>query len=88
MDEVSVPERFSDGPLRIPIIDKMKDNGIIAHGKVENGTINLGDKLAIMPSGAPAQVLELKDYKGQLVKFANPGENVTVKLNVAEDDQV
>jgi len=32
----------------------MKDPAIIAHGKVENGSINLGDKLAIMPSGAPA----------------------------------
>jgi len=32
----------------------MKDGMVIAHGKVENGTINLGDKLAIMPSGAPA----------------------------------
>ncbi len=40
--------------MRIPIIDKMKDKDIIAHGKVENGTITLGDKLAIMPSGAPA----------------------------------
>ena len=32
----------------------MKESNIIAHGKVENGTIKLGDKLAIMPSGAPA----------------------------------
>jgi len=32
----------------------MKDKGLVVHGKVENGTIRLGDKLAIMPSGAPA----------------------------------
>jgi len=32
----------------------MKDKDLIVHGKVENGTINLGDKLAMMPSGVPA----------------------------------
>jgi translation elongation factor EF-1alpha len=31
----------------------MKDATLIVHGKVENGTISLGDKLAIMPSGNP-----------------------------------
>jgi hypothetical protein len=30
----------------------MKENQTpVIHGKVENGTINLGDKLALMPSG-------------------------------------
>ena len=54
IDDVPLLPRYPAGPLRIPILDKMKDPNIIAHGKVENGTINLGDKLAIMPSGAPA----------------------------------
>jgi hypothetical protein len=31
-----------------------ESNNVIVHGKLENGTIALGDKLAIMPSGAPA----------------------------------
>jgi len=39
------------GPQRIPILDKMKDKDLIVHGKVENGTVKLGDKLALMPSG-------------------------------------
>lgn len=56
--------------------------------KVENGTLRLGDKLAIMPSGVPAQVLSLLDAKGQVVKYATPGENVSVTLNVADDEQV
>jgi peptide chain release factor subunit 3 len=54
IDQITLQQRFPAGPLRIPILDKMKDPAIIAHGKVENGTISLGDKLAIMPSGAPA----------------------------------
>ena len=76
LDGVDLEKRFPDGPLRIPILDKMKDKDLIAHGKVENGTIKLGDKLAIMPSGNLAQVMGLLDAKGQPVMYAAPGENV------------
>lgn len=51
LDKVELEKRYPDGPLRIPIIDKMTEKNLIVHGKVENGTINLGDKLALMPSG-------------------------------------
>lgn len=49
LDEVSLDKRDAAGGLRIPIIDKMKDPALICHGKVENGTVRLGDKLAVMP---------------------------------------
>lgn len=51
LDEVKIEKRFPEGNLRIPVLDKMKDKDLIVHGKVENGTIKLGDKLAVMPSG-------------------------------------
>ena len=54
LDTIKLAPRFPKGPLRIPVLDKMKDATLIVHGKVENGTICLGDKLAIMPSGNPA----------------------------------
>lgn len=86
LDKVELEPRFPAGPLRIPILDKMKDKDLIAHGKVENGTIRLGDKLAIMPSGNLAQVMGLLDAKGQEVRYATPGENVQVKIHCADDD--
>lgn len=64
LDDLELEKRYPDGPLRIPILDKMKDKDLIVHGKVENGTVNLGDKLAIMPSGNLAQVMGLLDAKG------------------------
>jgi len=64
LETLPLEKRFPDGPLRIPILDKMKDKDLIVHGKVENGTIKLGDKLAMMPSGVPAQVMGLLDGKG------------------------
>lgn len=63
LDQVKLEPRFPNGPLRIPILDKMKEKDLIVHGKVENGTLKLGDLLAMMPSGIPAQVLGLLDGK-------------------------
>lgn len=81
-------EREPEGPLRIPILDKMKDKDLVIHGKVENGTVKLGDKLALMPSGNFCQVLGLLDAKGQTVKYAKPGENIQIRLNVADEEAV
>lgn len=66
----------------------MKEKDLILHGKVESGTINLGDKLALMPSGAPAQVLSLSDGKGRSVRYALPGENIQIKINVSDEEAV
>ena len=66
----------------------MKDKDLVLHGKVENGTIRLGDKLALMPSGAPAQVLGLLDGQDRKVKFALPGENIQIKINVSDEEAV
>jgi len=63
LDEVELEKRFPDGPLRIPILDKMKEKDLTVYGKVENGTIKLGDKLAMMPQGSLAQVMHLTDGK-------------------------
>ena len=38
----------------MPILEKVKDQGVVAHGKIESGTIRIVDKLMISPSGYPA----------------------------------
>ena len=53
MDDLELPKRDEDGPLRIPILDKMKDRGIVVFGKVESGTVKMGEKLSLMPSNIP-----------------------------------
>ena len=49
LDDLEVPPRNPEGPLRIPILDKMRDRGTIIFGKVESGTVKIGDKLSVMP---------------------------------------
>ena len=41
-----------------------------------------------MPRGDLLQVLELKDGKGQMVEYACAGENVQVKINIADEESV
>lgn len=88
LDKIDLGFRDAKGPLRIPILDKMKDKDLIIHGKVENGTVNLGEKMALMPSGQFCQVLQLLDAKGQNVKYAAPGENIQIRLNVGNEEDV
>jgi|ERR1712232_150166 len=45
IDSIELLPRFPDGPLRIPILEKMEEGfkNPIAFGKIENGTLRLGD---------------------------------------------
>ena len=36
--------------FRMPIIDRVKDMGAVAMGKVESGTVRVGDSLLLMPN--------------------------------------
>lgn len=76
LDKMPVEARDATGPLRIPILDKQKDRGIIIHGKVVQGTVRVGDKLALSPHQTPSQVGFILDHKNQMVRYARPGENV------------
>ena len=60
----------------MPILEKVKDQVVVAHGKIESGTIRIGDKVMLSPSGYPAQIGGILDHKNENVKFARPGENV------------
>lgn len=88
LDQLPVEKRDTNGPLRIPILDKMKDSGVIAHGKIESGTVKVGDKIMISPSGYPAQVGVILDHKNESVMFARPGENVQIKLIHIDDENM
>jgi len=88
LDDLPVEKRDPNGPLRIPVLDKMKEGGVIAHGKIESGMIRIGDKIMISPSGYPAQVGAILDHKNENVSFARPGENVQIKLIHIDDENM
>jgi peptide chain release factor subunit 3 len=63
IDNLPVEKRDAEGPLRIPILDKQKDRGIVIHGKVMQGTVRVGDKIALSPHYTPSQVGFILDHK-------------------------
>ena len=86
LDDLELPKRDPDGPIRIPILDKMKDRGIVVFGKVESGTVKMGEKLLLMPSNIPTQVANVYNSKNEPVKYAKPGENVQLRLLHINDE--
>lgn len=88
LDDLPVPPRDEKGLLRVPILDKMQDRGAVIFGKVESGTIRLGDQLKLMPSGISCQVHTVYNSKDQCVRYAKPGENVKLRLNIDNEERV
>ena len=41
LDELSIQKRDPDGPLRIPVLDKIRDQGLFLTGKIEQGSIRV-----------------------------------------------
>lgn len=48
-NKVPVPTRNPNGPLRIPVLDKLKDQGQFLFGKIESGTIRDDIWVTLMP---------------------------------------
>ncbi|PHJ16172.1 elongation factor tu [Cystoisospora suis] len=86
-DSLSPPDRKEDDPLRVPILDGYKDNGVIALGKVEAGTLTPGMNCILMPNKNKVKVLGVY-IEDDEVAYAKPGENVRIKLLGVEEDQL
>lgn len=81
--------RNAEAPLRIPVLDKMREsNKSVIFGKVEQGTVRLGDRLALSPQNMPCQVLGLVNDKQQQVMYARPGDNIQLKISNLDEDQI
>jgi peptide chain release factor subunit 3 len=88
LDQLPLNDRSLNGPLRIPILDVTvtekgsltKEGSLTAHGKIEIGSIRIGDKVLISPSGFLTQVSSILDHKNDSVLYARPGENVQIQF--------
>ncbi|GAB2230076.1 hypothetical protein Droror1_Dr00014332 [Drosera rotundifolia] len=87
MDVIEVPLRDPNGPFRMPIIDKFKDMGTVAMGKVESGSVREGDALLVMPIKVQVKVLAVY-FDENKVRCAGPGENLRVRISGLEEDDI
>ena len=79
LDNLQPQQRYFDLPLRFPIADKYKEMGTCVMGKLEAGTIKVGEQLIVLPNKTPVVVENIfVDHKdGQLeLTEALPGDNI------------
>eukprot|EP00297_Palpitomonas_bilix_P004753 CAMPEP_0113892318 /NCGR_PEP_ID=MMETSP0780_2-20120614/15339_1 /TAXON_ID=652834 /ORGANISM="Palpitomonas bilix" /LENGTH=657 /DNA_ID=CAMNT_0000882221 /DNA_START=110 /DNA_END=2083 /DNA_ORIENTATION=+ /assembly_acc=CAM_ASM_000599 len=87
LDELKPPQRLLDGPVRLPVQDKYKALGTVITGKLESGTLKVGDSLMMMPNKHTVEVLSLH-IESHAVTVAEPGDNLRVKLKGVEEEDI
>ncbi|EQD67434.1 translation elongation factor EF-1, subunit alpha, partial [mine drainage metagenome] len=77
LDNLKVPEKPTTKPLRLPVQDVYTITGIgtVPVGRVETGTMKIGDKIIFLPSGKSGEVKSIEMHHEQVTE-AGPGDNV------------
>ncbi|MBI5390101.1 translation elongation factor EF-1 subunit alpha [Candidatus Woesearchaeota archaeon] len=81
IDNLKVPEKPTNLPLRVPIQDvyNITGIGVVPVGRVETGVMKVGDKVMIVPGregkGVPGEVKTIEMHHEMLQK-AEPGDNI------------
>ena len=84
-DALRAPPPPTERPLRIPVQDIYKfDSRRIVVGRVESGTLRVGDEVLFSPSNKRARVSSIEAWRGRPPSVARAGECVGFTL----DDQV
>jgi elongation factor 1-alpha len=89
LDELKVPAKPTDKPLRLPVQDvhTVSGFGTIPVGRVETGVMKPGDQIIFMPSGVKTEVKSIEMHHQQLNK-AEPGDNVGFAVKGVEKKDV
>ena len=81
LDAFDVPALPRDGPLRFPIQDVYRfDERRILAGRVESGTVRVGDRLVFSPSAKTSTVRTIERWSAGARDVASAGECVGITL--------
>ncbi|MFW6176391.1 MAG: elongation factor 1-alpha, partial [Thermoplasmatota archaeon] len=77
INNLDVPDKPIDKPLRLPIQDVYSITGIgtVPVGRVETGVMAPGDKVTFMPANVTGEVKSIEQHHEEIPK-AEPGDNV------------
>src|SRR5438552_1005445 len=82
LDEFKVSEMPKDQPLRFPIQDVYRfDERRILAGRVESGSIKVGDRLLFSPSNKVSTVKSIERWNAPSREIATAGESIGITLN-------
>lgn len=76
-DDLQVPPKPVDKPLRIPVqaVYSISGVGTVPVGRVETGVLKKGDKVVFMPPAVVGEVRSIEMHHTQIEK-AEPGDNI------------
>lgn len=79
---VKPPKRFPDKPVRIPIngIYKIKGVGDVITGRIEQGTLNAGDIVRVVPRGLDNLKVFSIEMHHKTWPNAKPGDNIGMNM--------
>jgi len=88
-DNLFVPTKLTDKPLRLPIqeVFSITGFGTVPVGRVETGIMKPGDRVIIMPSGVTTEVKSIEMHHQQLQQ-ARPGDNVGFNVKGIDKTQI
>jgi bifunctional enzyme CysN/CysC len=81
MLETALVERDLDGPLRMPVQRVVRPDQTFRGyaGTIEQGSVNPGDKIVVLPSGQTTAIARIVTFDGDLI-HAVAGEAITLVL--------
>jgi elongation factor 1-alpha len=88
LNNLPEPSPPTDAPLRLPIQDVYTISGIgtVPVGRVETGTLNVGDNVSFQPSDVAGEVKTIEMHHEEVPK-AGPGDNVGFNVRgIGKDD--
>jgi elongation factor 1-alpha len=89
LEELKEPEKPVNKPLRVPIQDVFSITGVgtVPIGRVETGTLKLGDVVVFEPAGTKGEVRSIEMHHQQ-VQSAVPGDNIGFNIRGVTKDQL
>lgn len=77
LDNLTVPKKPTDLPLRLPVQDVYSITGIgtVPVGRIETGLLKVGDTVGFSPSGATGEIKSIEMHH-EMMPSAEPGDNV------------
>jgi peptide chain release factor subunit 3 len=85
LDTLVLKPRDCSGPLRMPVLDRSKEQGVVVMGKVEQGTVVKGMRVILLPGQAEAEVAEVLGAEDAKIDYAEAGSNIRLRLRTSAD---
>ncbi|MBI4446098.1 MAG: adenylyl-sulfate kinase [Acidobacteria bacterium] len=82
LDSFELPAAKHDLPLRFPVQDIYRfDHRRIVAGRIESGTLRVGDRLVFSPDGKESVIKSIEVWNGPSRQTARAGESVGITLS-------